>query len=104
MKNKITVIIMYLILALPVPISLLTWIGTIMSVASIGMLKIDNVGVLITTLVAFSAMILAGTYPVSYSVSLYKTIENKRLKLVSFLPVAHILLAAIMIYIWSLCG
>ena len=103
MKNKKTIICMYIILALPIPISLLTWIGTMVSIANIGMIKADNAGVLITTIVSLSAMILAGIYPATYGISLFRTLRNRRLKLVSFLPIIHILLIAILILLWSLC-
>lgn len=103
MKHKKTMIFLYIIMAIPIPLSLLTWIPSIMSIASIGMMEIDSARELITAIVSLSAMILAGTYCVSYAVALDKTIKNKGLKPISFLPVLHILLAVLMLYAWSLC-
>lgn len=87
-------------MALPAPVSLCTWIPSVMSIA--GIVEAGLAGVSVTSIVALSAMILAGTYFVSYGISLYRTLINKRLKLVSFLPVAHIFLTVFLFYLWNL--
>lgn len=96
--------VMYLILALPIPLSLITWLGTIMSIANFGMLDLTNMKVLITTIVSITAMLLAGTYPATYAFSLYKTLKNKKLNCLSFFPVFHIILTLFVFQLWSLCN
>lgn len=92
---------MYVILALPIPLSLITWLGTIMSVANFGMLDLDNIKVLITVFISVVAMLLAGTYPVTYILALYKTLKNKKLTYLSFAPIFHIVLIIFFLQLWA---
>lgn len=100
-RKKLLFIVMYVILALPIPLSLITWLGSIISVANFGMLDLDNMKVLITAIISAIAMLLAGTYPVTYILALTKTLKNKKLSYLSFSPIVHIILTILFIQLWA---
>lgn len=101
MKQKKYFIIMYIIYALPIPFSLITWIGTIISVADLGMVDWKIFSELIQSVIALVTMLLAGLYPVSYIISLIKTRNSKKFSLFSFLPIIHIILFVVFFFFWS---
>lgn len=94
-ESKPLRIVLFILLALPIPFSLLSWIGTIISVASIGMVDWNIFSELIQTLAMLIVMILAGTYTITYIISLLITLKKKRISLISFFPLLHIILFGI---------
>ena len=66
MKNKLWIWIVTAVYALPLPISLVSILGTIISIANIGASNNDSVSL---TVIAVISMILAGTYLVTYTVT-----------------------------------
>jgi len=95
-KHKVAIVVLFIIFALPIPVSLLSWIGTIISAANIGVM--DST---VHTTIALSTMLLAGTYPVSYIVALVYTLKSGKISLLSFLPLLHIVLFRAFFAAWS---
>lgn len=97
MKNKGLIWAVTIILALPVPISLISILGSIISLANIGVLSENS---FLLALVAFLSMILAGTYSITYFFSTINTFRHKKLSIISFLPIFHILITSIFFILW----
>ena len=100
-KSKTAVLSAFGLLALPIPLSLASWIGTIMALAAIGMLDGTEPNPILTPLVAFGTMLIAGTYVVTYMLSLILTWRKKKLYWASALPLLHIGLFMVGYYLWS---
>lgn len=100
-ERNVAIITLFIFFALPIPISLVSWIGTIISVADIGMMNLSKVSDYIQLLVGLITMLIAGTYLGTYIISLNKTLKNKKISLISFLPMLHIILFIIFIAMWS---
>lgn len=102
MNMKKTICVLYYILmALPIPVSMITWIGTLISVANIGATGAEGILGTIHEIVALLSMLLAGTYLIPYGYSLYRMNKVKKLTFAFFLPVLHIIITIIFIWLWS---
>lgn len=99
-NNKKSIILLFILLALPIPFSLISWIGTLMSVVNIGMTNWSEFSEFIQGAVALITMFLAGTYLVTYFLSLKVTLKNKRISLISLSPIFHIALFGIFLALW----
>lgn len=99
-EHKTSIVILFIFFALPTPLSLISWIGTLISVANIGMTNWSEFSQCIQGLVALITMLLAGTYLVTYIISLGATLKNKKISLISFLPMLHIVLFSIFFAVW----
>ena len=93
--KKALCVLYYIFMAIPIPFSMITWLGTIMAFANIGMLSIEDiVGAsflnVINGLIALTAMLLSGTYLIPYIYSLDRMKKVKRVTFSMFLPVIHI--------------
>ena len=97
MRNKTIMWVVMILQALPIPISLITILGSIISLANIGVMIEQSMFV---TVVATIFMILAGTYSLTYLFSAIKTFANKRISLVSFLPIIHIVVTVVFMILW----
>ena len=97
-KNKPIITVLFILLALPIPLSLITWIATIMAIASPPQEK--TFIVIIVSIISLIAMLLAGTYPISYIVALIHTIAKKKLSLLSFLPIIHVIVFCLFFLSW----
>ena len=97
MKNKVLMWGVMISQALPIPISLITILGSIISLANIGVIVEQS---LFVALVAAIFMILAGTYPLTYLFSAIKTFTNKRISFVSFFPIVHIAVTVVFMVLW----
>ena len=96
MKNKSKTIFLYIIQALPIPFSLVSIIGTIISLANIGMAES-----VFQAMVSTLAMVFASTYTITYIISLIITLTKKKIKFYSFLPIVHIIVAIAFLVLWS---
>jgi len=96
MKNKLFVTVLFVVLALPIPISLITILGSIISIANIGMAE-NNLSVVIPII----TMLLAATYTITYIISLLITIKNKKINMCSFFPIMHLVVTALFFFIWA---
>lgn len=99
-ERKTSIIILFIIFALPTPLSLISWIGTLIAIANIGMTNWSEFSQCIQALIALITMLLAGTYLVTYIISLNATLKNKKISLFSFLPMLHVTLFSIFYIIW----
>ncbi|MCQ1530705.1 hypothetical protein [Lutispora saccharofermentans] len=99
-ERKTSIIILFILFALPAPFSLISWIGTLISVANIGMTNWSEFSQCIQGLAALITMLLAGTYLVTYIISLGATLKNNKISLISFLPMLHIILFSIFFVVW----
>ena len=97
MKNKVLMWGIMISQALPIPISLITIFGSIISLANIGVMVEQS---LFVAVVATIFMILAGTYSLTYLFSAIKTFANKRISFVSFLPIIHIVVTVVFMILW----
>ena len=97
MKNKVIMWTVMILQALPIPISLITILGSIISLANIGVMIEQS---LFVAIVAAISMILAGTYSLTYLFSAIKTFADKRIGFVSFLPIVHIAVTALFMVLW----
>ena len=97
MKNKTMMWVVMILQALPIPISLITILGSIISLANIGVMIEQSMFV---TVVATIFMILAGTYSLTYLFSAIKTFSKKRISFISFLPIVHIVVTVVFMVLW----
>ncbi len=98
MKNKFRIWIVTFISAIPLPFSLISILGSIISIANIGAKANDSVALVI---VAVISMVLAGTYSITYILTTAFTFLKKRLSLINYLPLLHILLTVVSCVVWS---
>ena len=98
--KKTFCVLYYILMALPIPVSMITWIGTLISVANIGATGTEGIFGTIHEIVAVLSMILAGTYAISYGCSLYRIKKVKKITCAFFLPVLHILITIVFMWIW----
>ncbi len=87
-----------LLQALPIPLSLISILGSLISLANIGMTA--ELFSPWTAVCAVITMALAGTYVIPYVVAAAVTAVRKRLSWVSFLPVLHIVMTAVFCVMW----
>ena len=99
--KKALCVLYYILMALPIPVSMITWIGTLISVANIGATGGEGILGTIHELVALLSMLLAGTYLITYVFSLIRMCKMKKVTFSTFLPVIHILVTCIFIWGWS---
>ncbi len=97
MKNKKLMYTIFVIQAIPIPFSLITIIGSLISFANISVLVEKSI---LLAWSATNAMLFAGTYTITYFISLLISINRKKISFASFLPLLHILLAAIFMLMW----
>ena len=101
MKNKKAGIAgRFILYALPIPVSVFSWIGTLMAVANIGAEDWTTVQAWMHGLAAIAAMLAAGAYPVTYLVSLISTIKD-RSSAKRYWPIYHILAAIVLLALWA---
>lgn len=98
MKNKALILTVTVIQALPVPWSLITILGSIISLANIEMVSDRS---FLLSIVAVLSMLLAGTYSITYIASTVNTLHKKRLSFISFLPLVHIIITLLFFAMWS---
>ena len=97
MNNKPAIWIVTILQALPVPISLFTVLGSVISLANIGMLYDASA---LLAIVAALAMIFAGIYSEIFAVSTFITIFKRKLNVISFLPTVHIIITLALFVAW----
>lgn len=99
--RKTLCILYYVLMALPIPLSMATWIGTVMMIANLDMAGGEGIVGTVYQIVAVIAMMLAGTYLISYVCSLIRMIHVKKVTFSTFLPVIHIVVTGVCIYLWA---
>ena len=99
--RKTLCILYYVLMALPIPLSMATWIGTVMMLANLDMAGGEGLAGAVYTFVAVLAMLLARTYLISYVCSLIRVIHVKKVTFSTFLPIIHIVVTGISLYLWA---
>lgn len=96
MKNKILIILLFIVLAFPLPIALL---GSLMSFLWF-LSSIMKGSSVIEIVMAIIGTIIGATYILTYVISLIKTWNEKKISFKTFIPLAHCLIA--LVYLLSL--
>lgn len=94
------IVVTYILYALPIPLSVVSWIGTLMAVANLGATDWTTLSAWMHGSVAIVAMLAAGTYPVTYLVSLTAAIKD-RSSAKRYWPLYHILAAIVLLALWT---
>lgn len=97
-QSKPLMWVVMILQALPIPLSLVSILGSLISLANIGMTA--ELSSPWTVVCAVVTMILAGTYVIPFAVAAVVTFSRKRLGWVSALPVLHLLVTAVFCVMW----
>ena len=101
MNFKKKIIVMYAVLLLPMPISIMSWMPTIMFIGNIeNMLAVDKSCQLTSNILVMIASFLASTYPITYGMSLHESIKNNKLQFSSYLPFIHLIVAFLIFWVF----
>lgn len=92
MQNRKLINALIAIQAIPVPFSLLSILGAIPSFVNMGGILERSVLVAVFEIIF---AILSVTYTVTFIFSASKTFENEEITFISFLPLLHLLLSAV---------
>ncbi len=96
MKNKAWITILFIFQALPIPISQISILGSIISIANIGMAES-----FLEMIIPIIAMLLAGAYTIPYIIALRLTIKNKKIHIYSFVPIMHLAPTMLFFVLWA---
>ncbi len=96
MKNKAWITFLFIFQALPIPISLISILPSIISIANIGMAESS-----LKMIIPIIAMLLAATYTISYIISWNFTNKNKKIHIYSFIPMMHLALTIVFFVFWA---
>jgi hypothetical protein len=88
-----------LLQSIPVPFSLLTLIGSVVSLANICQTAEQS---LIVAVIAVLTMLFSGSYSVTYLFSAVKTLLSERITFLSFLPLVHLAVTVMLFVLWPL--
>ena len=98
MKKKILKVLLFAIEAIPIPISVVSWIGTLIIIAGgIGTVNWSNFSNAIGAIIMIMFFVFVGIYPITYIVSLLKVKDKNEFSIWIFLPIIHIL--AVIIFV-----
>ena len=99
-NNKKAIRSMAIVLALPIPISILTWIPTIMSLAGEGSFLdfFTSIGAFFFLLM----MISSGTYLFTYIFAVSKTREDGKITWISYLPAWQVVLTIVLMFLTNI--
>ena len=92
--KKISAIILFVVQALPIPVSILSLFGSFVTLAGIYMMnRLEAV-----LLVIF--LLLVHSYLITYIISLLQFRKTKKLSFLSFLPLIHLTVTIMLYYLW----
>ena len=95
MKNKAWAIILFLVQAIPLPFSLVSWIGTLISVGGIGTIYHTNIFEIVGAMLMLAYFVFVGSYPLTYIIAAVNTKKAGRLCFWSFAPMLHVTIAGL---------
>lgn len=101
MKNKIVIIVLFVFQALAIPFALLSGLMFLFSIVSLTETDWAQTKVVIQSIVALITMLIGFLYIGTYIFSLMRTINNKRISFISWVPILHIVIAIIAIMVWG---
>lgn len=85
MKNKIGIIVLFTLQALAIPFALLAGLMLLFSIVSLTETDWTQIKVFIQSIVALITMLIGVSYLGTYTFSLIKTVNNKKVSLISWL-------------------
>ena len=101
MKNKLGIIVLFVIQAMAIPFSLFAGLMLLFAVGSFTETDWSQTGATVQSIIALTTMIIGVAYMATYIFSLIKTIVDKKISFVSWLPLLHSLIALIALVIWN---
>ncbi len=96
MKNDTRIIILYVLQGLPVPLSLVSWIWSLVSLVNLSTIESD-----LAATFALLTIFLAPAYAITYGVSLTGTLKRGKLNFHSFTPAIHFAVTALFAFLWE---
>ncbi len=98
MTNKVLKVLLFVIEAIPVPLSVFSWIGTLITIAGgVGTVNWQSFGDALGAIVMMLFFVFVGIYPLTYIVSLLKSKDKTGFSFWFILPLIHILAAVIFV-------
>ena len=102
MMKKVLKVLLFTIEAIPIPLSVLSWIGTVITIAGgIGTVNWLNFSEALGAIVMMLFFVFVGMYPLTYIASLIASLlkakDEPGFSFWCFLPVIHILVAMIFV-------
>ena len=97
MFDKIFMWGLLVLMAIPVPLSLMSWIGTLISLGAFAQVNWHNPKCVLEAIIFGLCMLLAGTYVITYLLSLIYTLITQQISFVTVLPIMH-LISGIILY------
>lgn len=101
MKNKIGFISLFVAQGLGIPFSLFAGLMLMFSVVSLVETDWLRMKVAVQSVVALISMVIGIAYIGTYMFSLTKTMKNKKLSFVSWLPFLHGIVALLALVLWN---
>ncbi len=101
MKNKIGIVVLFVFHALAIPFALLAGLMLLFSIVSLTETDWTQIKVVIQSIVALVTMLIGVLYIGTYVFSLIRTINNKKISFISWLPILHVVVAIIAIMVWG---
>ena len=96
------IVILFTVQGIPIPFSIISLVGTLMSLANIFVVNWFYPPELLLGIVAFISMALCGAYSFTYIIALVKSVRNPRLTWWCLLPLAHLVTAMLFLGLWLL--
>lgn len=96
--KKLLCTIYYVIMALPIPRQLVSFVMALMVVAELFVKDASKIIGTFRGTLALMTIFFTGIYMAVYAYSLYKTVKNKKASIVTFLPIIFWALSKIFIY------
>lgn len=90
MKSNKLLAVIVAIEAIFIPFSVFSALGSILTISSIGTVFGQSI---LLGMVSLISMILNATYTITFLICAFKTLSEKEISIISFLPLIHFLLA-----------
>lgn len=96
MLGKIFMYGLLIVMAIPVPFSLMSWIGTLISLGAFANVNWHDAKSVLEAIIFALGMIMAGTYVVTYIFAAIYTLKQGEISLVTVLPIIHLIIFIIL--------
>ena len=94
--NKTLTVVLYVILAFPIPLSLMSIPGSLVTVK----MFLESPSFDMYMIVPLFTMLLASMYTITYAISLFITVRNGEVSFTGFLPLFHLAIFGIFLFLW----
>ena len=99
--DKIVMYVLLILMAIPVPFSVISWIGTLISIGGLSMVNWTNFQSAFNAIIGLLVMIFAGSYVVTYCISLTYTLAIGKLSWITIIPIGHLILCFLLYKVWK---